>query len=121
MNHNRTQHAAPELFGAFDFKEAPVSAQPKESPSAPECKGCVWPGNCPCFDREEDVIPETVNLKCQCGADMELRTPSTPEQEFCGTWYDHPILSARSSVGHSATILRPSNALLDQIGGQPDA
>lgn len=93
-----------------------MSAQPKDNPGAPECKGCVWPGNCPCFDGEEDAIAESENLKCQCGADMEIRPPATPEQKFCGTWYDHPILSARSSVGHSATILRPSKALLDSLG-----
>jgi hypothetical protein len=57
--------------------------------------------------------------QCQCGAYMEIRQPYggyTPEQKFCGVWYDHPAISSALSFGHTTTVLYPSAELLEQLG-----
>jgi hypothetical protein len=55
------------------------------------------------------------NLKCPCGAELEPRTGyQTPEQKFCGDWYDHPQTSDMSMIGHVTTTLVPSKALIEQ-------
>lgn len=69
-------------------------------------------------DQEEDQKP-----RCHaCGAAMELRNPPggwTPEQQFCGTWYDHPVTADPSLIGHASTVLHPSEELIQQIREQP--
>ncbi|RIT64032.1 hypothetical protein D2E95_01500 [Mycobacteroides abscessus] len=49
-----------------------------------------------------------------CGEFLELRTPRTREQAFCGTWYDHPP-RALGMLGHTATALLPSLELTEQL------
>lgn len=52
-----------------------------------------------------------------CGARLELRTNVTAEQEFCGTWYDHPQ-RAGWLVGHTTSVLVPSDALTASLEAQ---
>lgn len=33
-----------------------MAVTPKR-PTQPDCKGCVFPGNCPCFDAPEVTLP----------------------------------------------------------------
>lgn len=57
--------------------------------------------------------------RCECGVYLEIRKPHgghTPEQKFCGVWYDHPASHESSSAGHTRTVLYPSEALLKQLG-----
>jgi len=51
-----------------------------------------------------------------CGERFELRNPPggwTPEQKFCGTWYDHPEGGCGQRL---ASVLYPSSVLLEQKG-----
>jgi hypothetical protein len=61
---------------------------------------------------------EAERPKCHlCGVYMELRDPPggwTPEQRFCGIWYDHPPMRFGVPAGHAATILYPSKELITQ-------
>lgn len=54
-----------------------------------------------------------------CGARLVLRNPPggwTPEQRFCGTWYDHPPFGpADLPFGHTASALFESAALQAQL------
>ncbi|WP_367139289.1 hypothetical protein [Saccharothrix sp. HUAS TT1] len=59
-----------------------------------------------------DVDVEQLPPWCRtCGARLELRDPPgghTPEQQWCGIWYDHPPLPglpAGQLVGHTGTAL----------------
>lgn len=54
--------------------------------------------------------------KCSgCGKYMEIRPGHTPEQRFCGTWYEHPPMSG-SNIGHTSSVLYPSLQLAAQLG-----
>lgn len=44
-----------------------------------------------------------------CGADFVARKPSTPEQAWCGEWFDHP--DGRCSQRLSSVLI-PSDELL---------
>jgi len=48
--------------------------------------------------------------------EMILRERTTPEQEWCGTWYDCPPGPPGETCGSSALL--PSKALLDSYGGK---
>lgn len=54
--------------------------------------------------------------KCtECGAYMEIRNGQTPEQRFCGTWYEHPQMPG-AHIGHTSSVLYPSLQLITQLG-----
>lgn len=56
---------------------------------------------------------ETLPKCTSCGTTLELRTGRmTPEQEWCGVWYDHPAIGLRCSAQMS--VLYPSKALREQ-------
>jgi len=48
-----------------------------------------------------------------CGADMLPRTNPTPEQAWCGTWFDH-VPVPLGGCTRFPTLLKPSAALLQQ-------
>ena len=50
-----------------------------------------------------------------CGEFLELRNPAggwTPEQRFCGVWYDHPMNRCGKKL---TSVPYPSRALTDQL------
>lgn len=53
--------------------------------------------------------------KCnRCGQYLDLRTVTTPEQDWCGVWYDHPPVPAgHSTFGHTHSTLYPSRELME--------
>lgn len=59
--------------------------------------------------------------KCdKCGVYLEIRGANgggaTPEQKFCGVWYDHPPMQQGSiTFGHTDSVLYPSKALREQL------
>lgn len=53
-----------------------------------------------------------------CGVFLELRNPPggyTPEQKFCGVWYDHPPVSLGQCSFGTASVLYVSGALKQQL------
>lgn len=56
-----------------------------------------------------------------CGRFLELRpaTRQTPEQKWCGVWYDHPTGEIGTfGVGHTTSVLYESPALKAQLAEQ---
>lgn len=58
--------------------------------------------------------------RCQlCEARLTVRNPPgghTPEQRFCGIWYDHPpYRHDELPFGHTASVLFASPELLAQL------
>lgn len=50
---------------------------------------------------------------CKCGATMVRREPGTPEQAWCGTWYECPKAKAPHTEKH-LTVLIPSQPLVER-------
>lgn len=56
-------------------------------------------------------------LECpKCGTPLVERAASgqTPEQRFCGTWFDHAPVPVAACMNTGYTVLEPSSALLAQ-------
>lgn len=53
----------------------------------------------------------------ECGESFELRTRPTPEQEWQGVWYDHPVGDHKSS----SSVLIPSPQLRVLLAEQEEA
>lgn len=53
-------------------------------------------------------------VRCdKCGVNLVPREVTTPEQEWCGAWWDHPIPEGgrESLIGHTGSALFPSPEL----------
>ncbi len=48
-----------------------------------------------------------------CGTDLVERTGATPEQAFCGTWFDHPA-RMRGLCDFNSRLV-PSDGLMKQM------
>lgn len=71
-----------------------------------------------------DLLPALRPQCLACGLFMDLRPGYNPKtrgnghtliDQWCGVWYDHPLLpSGTLPFGHASSVLFPSEALLAQ-------
>jgi hypothetical protein len=92
-----------------------------------ECSGSLTDAKAACAEHaaaradSPSNLPERRPACGACGVYLQYRPGRTREQEWCGTWYDHPPI-AGGLVGHTASVLLPSQelqALRVKIGVQP--